>query len=444
VAPGRLRLTARWIVPVCADPIADGAILIENGRIAAAGPATHVPAPADADTQDLGNAAILPGLVNTHTHLELTALRGLVPGVHFPRWVQSIRRIKDRMTPEHFNAGARWGVLEHFSHGITCIGDTGSTGAAIMAMASSGARGVAYHEVFGPDPAQQAASLEGLVDALKEFDQYASERVSSGVSPHAPYTVSHQLVAAVADLAREQGRKVAMHVAESPEERHFIEEGRGPFADHLRGRGIAVAVHGVSPVAWALRAGLEPLRPLFIHCVQADIHDAEAMARCGATAAHCPWSNQELSVGRANLAMLRDAGVTVGLGTDSVAAGNTFDLFNESRLAAMGVALTPRERLALFTMDAADALGIEGAGRIAPGAWADLCAVSLDAPSFAAAHNIEGAIASGTQPSHVRQTWVAGRTVYRNGEWPGVDAAAERSAVERAAAEVRGVIQINV
>jgi 5-methylthioadenosine/S-adenosylhomocysteine deaminase len=139
--------------------------------------------------------------------------------------------------------------------------------------------------------------------------------------------------------------------------------------------------------------------------------------------------------------MLRDAGVTVGLGTDSVAAGNTFDLFNEARLAAIGGSLTPRERLALITRDAADALGLAGAGRIQPGAVADLCAVSLDAPAFAAAHNIEGAIASGANASHVTHTWIGGSLVYERGSWPGVDAAAEREAVEAAGMALRHQLQ---
>jgi 5-methylthioadenosine/S-adenosylhomocysteine deaminase len=338
------------------------------------------------------------------------------------------------MTPGQFRAGARWGVLEHFANGITTIGDTGSTGAAAWAMADLGARGVAYQEVFGPDPAQCDASLAGLVKSLHALDlSAASERVAIGVSPHAPYTVSRQLAGAVASLARIQKRKLAMHVAESVEERMFVEEGRGPFADHLRGRGIAVATHAISPIAWALRAGLEPVTPLLIHCVQADRHDAEAMARCGATVAHCPCSNQALGVGRANIAQLRDAGVTVGVGTDSVAAGNTFDLFNETRCAALGVSLTPRERLALVTTEAAKALGLDGCGHIAPGAWGDLCAVSLGRPSFAAVQSIEGALASAAVGSDVTHTWVAGKLVYRNGEWPGIDSEGARAAVDGAA-----------
>ena len=438
----RLRLAARWVVPVSSDPIEHGAVLIQDGRTVQVGPDAQVPAPSDAERIDLGNAAILPGLVNTHTHLELTALRGLVPGTLFPRWIAAIRRIKDLMTPAQFRAGARWGVLEHLAQGATAIGDTGSTGEAARAMNSLGARGVAYQEVFGPDPAQCDASLEGLRQALAVLDrEAASDLVHIGVSPHAPYTVSRQLAGAVASLARIQGRRVAMHVAESPEEVQFIDEGTGAFADHLRGRGIHVNVHGVSPVHWALDTGLVQCRPLLIHCVHADRHDAEAIARCDASVAHCPWSNQVLGVGRANLALLREAGVRVGVGTDSVAAGNGFDLFHEARLAAMGAPMSPRERLAMITSDAAAALGIDDAGTIAPGAHADLIAVQLNRPVFASSQSIEGALAAAAQGTDVSHTWIGGKLVYHNGMWPGIDGAAERSAIERAGREIVETLQ---
>jgi len=435
---GALRLSARWVVPVTTRPIAQGAVLVDaTGRIAAVGEDASVPRPPDAATRDLGDVALLPGLVNTHTHLELMALRGLVTNPAFVRWIMNIRRIKEGIAPDSFRAAARWGVLESFAHGITTIGDTGSTGEPARAMADLGARGVAYHEVFGPDPAQCDTSRTMLEEALRALRPCESERVAIGVSPHAPYTVSEPLLAAVAALAEREQRRIAMHVGESAEEQLFVEEARGPFADHLRSRGIAVAAHGISPIAWALRGGLESLRPLLIHCVHGDQHDFDAAARCGASIAHCPWSNQLLGNGRAPFALMRASGVTVGLGTDSVAAGNSLDLFAELRLATMGSALTPNERLRLITSDAAEALGVGDAGRLAPGAWGDLCAISLRAPGFTAAHDIEAALTASAGAGDVSAVWVAGQLRYEDGTWPGVDAALERAAFAAAADAAR-------
>ncbi len=428
-----LRLHARWIIPIGSAPIANGAVLVgEDGRIAALGPDASVPSGGDVQSRDLGDVALMPGLVNTHTHLELMALRGLVQDRPFTRWISQIRRIKDRLVADVYRAAARWGVLESFAAGITTIGDTGSSGEPARAIADLGARGVAFHEVFGPDPAQVDGAMDELRRALHDLDRLASDRLAIGVSPHAPYTVSETLLHEVGALARQDVRKVAIHVAESRDERDFIVEGRGRFAEHLRGRGIHVPIHGISPVAWALR-GLGGARPLLIHCVHADAEDFRAIARALATVAHCPCSNSALDNGHANLAAMHACSVKVGLGTDSVAAGNALDLFAEARLAGMSFPMDPRRQLRLITADAADALGVTGVGRIEPGAWGDLIAVVPKGRGFAAFADPEGAVAGGADASSVKATWVAGRAVYEGREWPGVDWQLEREAFARAA-----------
>jgi 5-methylthioadenosine/S-adenosylhomocysteine deaminase len=433
-----LRLAARWLVPVLAPPVEDGALLIgADGRIAASGRAADIPRPAGAEAVDFGEAAILPGLVNTHTHLEITALRGLVRDLRFPAWVAAVRRLKDALSPADLLAASRWGVLEGFSAGITSSGDTGSSGAPAAALAALGARGVAYQEVFGPDPSQAEEAVRGLEAAVTALRPLESERLRVGVSPHAPYTVSEPLLRAVVDLARRLGRPCAMHLAESPEEDLFVRHGAGPFAESRRARGIAVEARGCSPVAWVRRAGLLDLAPLLIHCVTADGDDALAIAGHGASVAHCPWSNAVLRNGRADLPLLRRLGVTVGVGTDSVAAGGGLDLFRELRLAALGCPLTPREMLRLATADAARALGLAGAGTLEPGAWGDACVVSLGGPALAATRDAEEAVALGAGARDVVCTVIAGRTVYRDGAWPGVDAAAERTGLAAAAGRAR-------
>ena len=155
-----LRVSARWVLPVDGPPLPDAAVLVgAAGRIAAVGAEAAVPRPDDALTVALGDAALLPGLVNAHSHLELTALRGLVRDLPFLDWLRTVRAIKDALDAEAFRASARWGVLEGFAAGITTHGDTGTTGQAASALADLGARGVAYHEVIGPDPARRDEAL---------------------------------------------------------------------------------------------------------------------------------------------------------------------------------------------------------------------------------------------------------------------------------------------
>ena len=417
-----LRVSARWVLPVDGPPLPDAAVLVgAAGRIAAVGAEAAVPRPDDALTVALGDAALLPGLVNAHSHLELTALRGLVRDLPFLDWLRTVRAIKDALDAEAFRASARWGVLEGFAAGITTHGDTGTTGQAASALADLGARGVAYHEVIGPDPARRDEALEELARALERSGPCRSERVAVGVSPHAPYTVSDPLLRAVAALASARGLKAAMHVAESREERTLVEEGGGPFADWLRSRGIPVQPRGRSTVAWLEEAGFLACRPLLVHCVTAGEDDFALARGRGATVAYCPSSNAALGHGRADWAAMRRAGIPVGLGTDSVAAGGRLDLFAEARLAALGVGgLGPRALLSLATRDGAVALGEPDLGVLAPGTWGDLTAVGLGGPAFAAAADPETAVVWGATASDVVFTAVAGRVVFDRGRWPDV------------------------
>ena len=442
-----LRVSARWVLPISGEPIARGAVLIgADGRIAAVGPEAAVPRPARCEDVSLGQAALLPGFVNAHTHLELTALRGLVRDLPFFDWIRTVRAIKYALEPGVFRASARWGLLESFAAGITTSGDTGTTLQAAAAMADLGARGVAYHEIFGPDPKQCAAAVAGLEAALTRLEPLRSDRVTVGVSPHAPYTVSEELLRAVTALAARRNLTTATHAAESEAERAMVEEGRGPFADDLRSRGIAVEPRGTSTIGWLERAGFLAGGPLLIHCVTAGPDDLERARSAGARVAHCPWSNAMLGHGRADFASMRRLGLIVGLGTDSVVAGGGHDLFAVVRQAALGLppaqGLAPREMLRLLTADGAAALGLEGVGTLAVGAWGDLAAVRLDVPASDAA-DAEEAVAWCATASDVVFSAVAGRVVYRKGRWPGVrigrERAAYRAAADAAAAVSRAV-----
>ena len=233
------RLSARWVLPIEGPALEHGALLIgADGRIAAVGPEAAVPRPADAAAEDFGDALLLPGLINTHTHLELTGLDGGTPEPEFGAWIRRVRELKAARAPEAFLAAARRGLADCWAAGVTTIADTGDSGAVIEALAEAGGSGIAYQEVFGPHPDQRDASLRGLQEAVARLGRFAGGRVRIGVSPHAPYTVSGPLYAATAAWAREAGLPIAVHLAESPAESALLAGGTGAFADAWRGRGI--------------------------------------------------------------------------------------------------------------------------------------------------------------------------------------------------------------
>lgn len=378
------RYHARWVVPITAPSIHDGTVAVDDGRIAYVGPRASAPAGEDLDLED---AVLLPGLVNAHTHLELTAFRGLMPDVPFRDWIVCLQTAKvSVMTPERYLDAARLGIAEGLRSGVTTYADTCDSGVALAAMCEMGVRGIMYQEVFAPsaDDARVADAIAGLRRRLTELEPRQTPLVRLGISPHAPYTVSDPLFA----FAARAGYPVAVHIAESEAETRFVRDGDGPFADGLRNRGIPVAPRARSPIALLDTLGVLDARPLLIHAVRIDDADIAAIARARATVAHCPVSNAKLGHGIAPLDRLLGANVAVGLGSDSMAANDRMDLLEEARVATLAQrtrtgrpdAIAPRDALALATLGGARALGVaDRIGSLEVGKDADLAAFPLPA-----------------------------------------------------------------
>ncbi len=348
-----LRIRARSVHPVTAPPIEDGAVLVDDaGKIAALGSNRAVPAPRGAEQLEFPDGALVPGLVNCHTHLELTHLAGRNAEPSFPQWIRRIRELKDATPAEEFYRAAEQGVRACWAAGVTCVADTGSSGAPLEALARLGGRGIYYQEVFGPDPAKCTASIAELERALSRLSPLASSQRRLGVSPHAPYTVSEPLYRAVAAFARRERLPIAVHLAESRED-----------------RGIAVVPRGGSSVRHVVELGVVGRGTLCIHCVQVDEQDIAVLGDSGAAVAHCPRSNRAHGHGTAPLAALRRAGVPVGLGTDSVVSVGDMNL----RAEAVAAGLDGEDALRMLTLEGARALGLDDQiGSLEVGKEADL------------------------------------------------------------------------
>ena len=450
-----VRFRADWVLPVSGAPVRDGALLVdEHGRIAAVGPDARVPRPDDAEHTDLGAAALLPGLVNVHAHPELSALRGALEDLPFRAWIDTLRDIK-RAAPldaaDLFDSALAQ-VAEAFAAGITTLGATEDSDASLQALGRAGGRGVVYREVFGPAPGQCDTALAGLRARVAGMRALAPPLVHIGVSPHAPYTVSDELLRAVAEYAAAEALPIAVHIAESAIEVELVVNGAGEFAGALQQRGIGTSPRARSPVALLEHTGILALRPLLIHCVHIDDADVRAIAAHGASVAHCPVANARLGHGIAPIAELLAAGVTVGLGSDSVASNNRMDLLEEARTAQLlqrarlhsHDVLSAEQLLRLATLEGARALGLEHeVGALETGKSADLCAVSLAGPHVHPVHDPNAALIHAARGSDVVLTMVAGRVVYRAGRHTTIDvpvvtarvaAIAERVAAARTAA----------
>jgi cytosine/adenosine deaminase-related metal-dependent hydrolase len=406
--------SADWVLPVEGPPIRDGGVAVEDERIVAVGPADEL----RGELREFPDAAIVPGLVNAHTHLEYAVYAGFGDGLAFIPWLGLHIERKRRLEQGDAAAIARLGAAECLRSGIATLGDASFTGAAAHACAELGLRAIVYLEVFGAD-------VQGARERFEELRAHAaaavSERVTLGVSPHAPYTVSLPVYAAMAEL----GLPVATHLAESEAEEEWLVHGSGPIAAYDEELPPPGGDTGIRLLA---RSGLLGPGVVAAHCVTADAEEIDLLAENDVAVAHCPRSNALLGCGVAPLAELLAAGVRVGLGTDSPASTPSLDMFEEMRAAISAArarerrpdALSAGNALQLATLGSARALGLaDEIGSLAAGKRADLAVVSLAGSQYLPWEDPTVAVVFGGSPERVLLTLVDGEPRYEKGgfEW---------------------------
>jgi len=417
---------ARWVLPVWSSPIEYGAIAFDGALIVGVGGAAEIAARfPEARIEDFGQSVILPGLINTHTHLELTALRGYLENEEsdFFAWLRKLTLARlERMTPDDIRVSATWGACEAVRAGITCVGDASDSAMmSMLALREVGLRGVVFQESFGPDLRLVADNFAKLKRKVAELREVESDLVRVGVSPHAPYTVCRPQLELIADFAIAERLPLMMHAAESQAEELFLRDGTGLFAEGLAKRGIEWVPPRMSTIQYLKQAGILDTQPLLAHCIRVDDQDIETLKERGAKVAHCPKSNAKLGHGRAPFSKFIEAGVEVGLGSDSVASNNTCDILEEARFALL-FAQNPFLK-ASHMLTAATASGClgEGIGVLREGAQADLVVVGLDGAHQLPVYDPLTTLVFSSSGRDVLLTVIAGREVYRDQRVLGVD-----------------------
>lgn len=468
--------SARWVLPIISPLIEDGAVAVDTSTIVAVGSRHDIVSKfPDSQINDFGEAAILPGFVNAHSHLELTVMRGFLEREEsdFFAWLRKLTVARMAMTPEDLLVSAISGAIEAARAGVTCLGDASSSSTqAMKALREVGLRGVVYQESFGPDPKLAIQQVAKLREQVRELREQENDLVRAGVSPHAPYTVSAPQLELIARLAIDEKLPVMMHAAESQAERSFMLEGRGRFAEGLKARGIEWEAPGISTIEYLGRHGILQTKLLLAHCIKVDDNDLELIKQAGAGIAHCPKSNAKLGHGRAPFAEFVAHGLNVGLGSDSVASNNTCDILEEARFATLlarlpsndlfrgglppanahGLAgsadgwgpragsprrvldssalsaqpkqfgdvpsptITAEQSLFAATLGGAGALGLDDQiGALAEGMQADLAVVSLTGAHQQPARNPADTLVFSSSGRDVLMTMVAGKEIYRDG-----------------------------
>ncbi len=421
-------LNARYLLPISTEPIENQAVLTRNGIIAGIGKAEDlIKDNPEAIVKDFENAALLPGFVNVHTHLEIAALRGFLDQFEgdFPSWLLALVNARDEVfDTEDLIFSARMGALEAIENGVTFLADIGRHGiAGFDALVDSGLRGIEYQETeYSPDSRNAEADFATLMAKFELLRDRANSRVFCGISPHSPYSVSPALLRKISEFAQEDNIDLTIHVAESEMEEQLLLKGGGFFGELFKREGVPFLPPVCSSIEYLESIGVLNSKPLLAHCVRVSDSDLEKIKQTGSTIAHCPRSNAKLLHGAAPLADFLAKGVLTGLGSDSVASNNLCDILDEARFASMvsrileGNAIGSAEFLRMATLGGAEAVGLENEiGSIEVGKYADIIAISLDATSVAPVYNVNDSLLSSARGSDVCFTMVDGEILFERG-----------------------------
>lgn len=384
-------LSAKWIIPITSEPIEDGAILVSSDKIEKLGVKNELIESLPNEPEiDFGHAVIMPGFVNTHSHLEYSVFKGVIEPSSFTSWILQIIKRARKLSPEDWEISARLGAYLSIKSGITCLGDIVSRGPGLKALRESGLRGIGFVEVIEMDEARNDETMENLSHKVELWQgERSKSSVRVGISPHSLYTVNPPLLKRLSKWAKGEGLPVSMHLAESREETVFVRDGEGGLAreyrEFLGWDCFPVRTTGLTPVRYAKQLGvLDGL--IAAHCVQVDSEDIALLRKHSVAIAHCPRSNSCLRLGVAPVVDFLDHNISVGLGTDSLASNEDMEFSGEmkhihlvrSKTKGSLQVLTPWKIIEIATLGGARVLGMENQiGSLERGKQADVIAFKL-------------------------------------------------------------------
>jgi 5-methylthioadenosine/S-adenosylhomocysteine deaminase len=433
-----LLIEARWVVPVEPHAVVldDHAVAIQGGEIVAVLPIADARAAyAPRERVELPEHALIPGLINAHTHNPMTLLRGLADDLPLMTWLQQhIWPAEGRvMGPEFIRDGVELAVAEMIRGGTTCANENYFFPDVIAdTYRTMGFRAVVGLPVIDFPTAWAKTSDEYFSRAVEVHDALLGEPLlTTAFVPHAPYTVSDENFERIRVLAEQLDITIHLHTHETA---HEVEE--------------AVAKDGIRPFARLQKLGIVNERLVAVHMTQLTDDEIAACAAAGVSVAHCPESNMKLASGFCPAEKLRAAGVNVCIGTDGCASNNDLDMFGEMRTAALlakavagdAAAFDAAYALRAATLNGAKAIGLGSrVGSIEPGKRADLTAVRLDALETQPLYHVASQLVYATGRHQVSDVWIDGRRKLDTGELVGIDTAAIRAKArawrERIAAE---------
>jgi cytosine/adenosine deaminase-related metal-dependent hydrolase len=381
---------ADHVLPGDASPIADGAVVVDAGGVV-----LDVGTAADLIPRHVGakvvrvRGVVLPGLVNAHTHLELSVMRGKVSGGRgFIGWVDGLIALRPELHADDEADALSAAIDELVRTGTVAVGEVTNTLAAVRPLAERGIGGCIFHEVFGQDRAAVLRRIEGLRAELDErVPSWPSTDLSYAPAPHTLYTTHEDAVRALLESAVKYGARTSLHLAEHAAERRAIESGDGPVPDWLFARAKQRPEWPRRPLFdYAEQLGALAPSVLLVHLVEARPEELARVAAKGAPVVLCPRSNLYIDMKLPPLLAVRAAGIEAALGTDSLASNASLDVLAEAKALADRFPQLPAwELVRMATWNGARALGRGDLGHFAKGARPGVLAVEGDAATDGAA-----------------------------------------------------------
>lgn len=427
-------LCAQYILPVTSEPIIDGAVLVRDGVIRDIGKVDMLRLRyPEEEVVDAGLAAVMPGLVDLHTRLERSVLRGVVNDAPYIQWLTEVARKSARLEASDWFDSAILGGLDALSSGITTVADVTMTGASCTAVNKLGLRSVIYREVAAMDKSRIDAAMQAAQkDILHWREEVDSDRVTIGIASAPLFTNHPATMAAISTFATKEDLPSAMWLGGSREEYNFVRYGSSPFQVHggdVKRGYVEVPPWlptGVSPVRYALNwNAFDAPNVMIIHAVYVDDEDLRFLRDYDVAVCACPRACAQLGMGVAPLDEFIRSDLRVGLGTDSPAATESTDMLSEMRLGMLlqravnpGRFLDAKTMLEVATIGGARALGIDDlVGSLEIGKRADLIAVDLSSSHQSFTTDPVAAVVNTCTAADVLMTMVDGNILYEKNRW---------------------------
>lgn len=417
-------ISAKYLVSMEEEPLFDGAIAVENGEIIDTGlEEALLKRYPDASHEDYPRHALLPGLVNAHTHLDLTnhknfpfdPVRSHAVEVSFVDWLLSTIDYRKASSVSKLKTSVEEGIESCIESGTTCVGDMGSYEGIFQSLSQAGLRGVIFPEILSYDPFVAKNLFETALAIVEKYMDLDSDLVGVGMGPYAPYLLSRNILKIMSQYCRSSNLPIKIHAAESFSEMEFFYNSTGDIATRLFpnigwGESIPPA-HHKTPLEYLDEIDFLASKPILIGCVGATPKDLDRVAKNEAKIVWCPRSQHYLKLGKAPIKTMLQKNITVALGTEGMSSTNNLSLWDELRFAQeMEKDLSPKTLMTMATQEAAKALGLEEeVGSLKRGKKADF--IVVDISDYNAKGDLYSYLITQTKNYHVHKVVVNGQTL---------------------------------